>query len=115
MTDKDRKVVLALFWVTLLLLSALALFSYAGPPTMLVVRVEGTVVYRAPLEEARGTMEFSGPVGKSVVQVDGARVRMLWSDCPDKICMNMGWIASPGQVIVCLPNRVVVSLERDAR
>ncbi|MBQ8076016.1 MAG: NusG domain II-containing protein [Oscillospiraceae bacterium] len=31
--------------------------------------------------------------------------------CPDQICVDMGKIRYSGQSIVCLPNRVVVSIE----
>ena len=35
------------------------------------------------------------------------------ADCPDKDCVNQGWISRPGQMIVCLPNRLVIKIESD--
>ena len=32
------------------------------------------------------------------------------SDCHDKICINSGVLSRPGQIAVCLPNRVLVKL-----
>ena len=40
--------------------------------------------------------------------------RAAWMEdalCPDHICVDMGKIRYSGQSIVCLPNRVVVSIE----
>ena len=38
------------------------------------------------------------------------RVRVLRSDCPDKLCEHMGWSSSPAKPIICLPNRVTVAV-----
>ena len=60
------------------------------------------------------------PVGEgNVVQAEPGRVRMLSADCPDKLCVHMGWSDSAAKPIVCLPNGVTVVVtgaggERDA-
>ena len=60
------------------------------------------------------------PVGDgNIVQAEKGRVRMLSADCPDRLCVHMGWSDSPARPIVCLPNRVTVVItgtdgERDA-
>lgn len=38
------------------------------------------------------------------------RVRVAESDCPRKICMQEGWVGSPGQSIVCVPNRLIIEI-----
>ena len=35
------------------------------------------------------------------------------SDCPDKICINTGYISHPGQMAVCLPNRVAIRIRSE--
>ncbi|HRR92028.1 MAG TPA: NusG domain II-containing protein [bacterium] len=39
------------------------------------------------------------------------KVRILSSPCPDKLCVKQGYISESGQVIICLPNRVVIKIE----
>ncbi len=41
---------------------------------------------------------------------DGA-IRVLASDCPQQICVNGGWIRRPRQVIACVPNKTLVTIE----
>ena len=41
---------------------------------------------------------------------DGA-IRVLSSDCPQQICVNGGWIRRPRQVIACVPNKTLVTIE----
>ena len=45
-----------------------------------------------------------------VLTVAGFGIAFTSSDCPDKICVNSGVLSHPGQIAVCLPNRVVIML-----
>jgi hypothetical protein len=45
--------------------------------------------------------------GVQIAVQDGA-IGFVHSDCPDKICIHMGFLSTPGQSAVCLPNRVIV-------
>jgi hypothetical protein len=113
MTKRDRSIILLLLVFSAISFLCVRIWLGGSRPAVLVVKTDGIVAYRSPVTKAILITEYTGPVGKSVVEVDGDRVHMLSSDCPDKVCVNMGWIRSPGQVIVCLPNRVVISLEDD--
>ncbi len=42
------------------------------------------------------------------IEKDG--VYMKKADCPDRLCVHSGRITSPGESIVCLPNRVMVEI-----
>lgn len=51
--------------------------------------------------------------GTAYVEVKEGRVRVLEMPddlCPLHICSNTGWISRSGQVIVCMPNRMVISI-----
>lgn len=45
------------------------------------------------------------------IEVSPGMARVLHSDCPDKICVNTGWLTESGQTAVCMPNRVTVTME----
>ena len=54
----------------------------------------------------------SGPAGNNTIQVEPGRIRVSHADCPDQICVNMGWMTPESLMpIVCLPNRLVIELE----
>lgn len=44
------------------------------------------------------------------VEVKSGKVRIAEADCPDKICEKTGFISSPMQTIVCLPNKISVRI-----
>ena len=69
--------------------------------------LDGELVRTINLDTLTEPLEI--PVGGgNVVQAEKGRVRMLSADCPDKLCVHMGWTDSPAMPIVCLPNRVTV-------
>jgi len=49
--------------------------------------------------------------GKMLIEIKEGRIRAKESDCPRKICVNTGWIKTPGQVIACVPNKVLVEIK----
>jgi hypothetical protein len=70
------------------------------------ITVDGQVTETVPLSPD-GTLS---PAGRPevMISVRGGKVGFIRSDCPDKICVHTGFLSIPGQVAVCLPNRVVM-------
>ena len=56
------------------------------------------------------TFEVGGISG-AVFNVSERRIRVLHSDCPDKICVKTGFISKPGEVIICLPKKIAVRID----
>ena len=75
----------------------------------LVVTVNGTVAERLPLRTAKRSYSGNGYTVHLTLSESGARVD--WADCPTQDCVRTGSISRPGQSIVCLPARIVISLE----
>ena len=46
----------------------------------------------------------------NTVRAENGRICMISADCPDKICVNQGWIDNGVIPIVCLPNKVTVEI-----
>jgi hypothetical protein len=80
-----------------------------GQPARAEVEVSGTVV--ATLDLGRdGVSEVTGPLGVTRLEVRAGRVRVLSSPCPRQACRHGGWIGAAGEMLVCLPNEVVIRL-----
>ena len=45
-----------------------------------------------------------------MIEVSGGRVRVRDADCPDRLCVRMGWVSRDGESIVCLPHKLVVTV-----
>lgn len=46
----------------------------------------------------------------SVVEFNDGKVRIKDADCPDRICVKTGWVSKPGEMIVCIPYKVVIKV-----
>lgn len=79
-----------------------------------VVRVssENKTVYVLSLDEDR-TVLVRGPLGDNVIEIKSRKARIKDATCPDKLCTHHGWIDRGA--IICLPNRVVVTVGADKR
>lgn len=102
---------------------ALVLFSYWGfflayrenVPLTAVISVNGDIVVQLKLDESisQHFIKVPGPLGTSVVEVKPGAIRMKSSPCPEHYCMKTGWIDRPGQVVACIPNRVIIKISPD--
>ena len=72
-----------------------------------LVEVNGKPVYILPLDKNR-ILSVEGPVGNTTIEIKDHAVRITDSPCSNKLCIKQGWIHSGS--IVCLPNRVVVTV-----
>lgn len=43
-------------------------------------------------------------------EVKEGKIAVIHSDCPDKICINAGYMGKVGQTAVCLPNKTSVRI-----
>lgn len=59
------------------------------------------------------SLTIHGPLGDSVLEVRGGRVRFVASPCRGKQCVHSGWLSRVGDFAACLPNRVSVTLLGD--
>ncbi len=103
------------FFVSLIYIALFALFlvlslENIGEAGSAVIQSQG-VEYRYSLGESR-TLVFQGPVGTTVVEIDGnGHARFVSSDCRDQICVNRGELGHGGEWAACLPNRVILRLD----
>ena len=56
------------------------------------------------------TKTVTGPLGKTVIVVKDGTVRITDSPCPHHYCVRMGTLRNSGEIAVCVPNRVVVTV-----
>ena len=55
--------------------------------------------------------QVDGYNGKVVIETKKDSIRVKEEISPLHICSRQGWISSPYQVIVCLPNKIVIKIE----
>ena len=112
MKKGDVMIVFALLGISLLLGIAALLPPSADGTAYAVVRRDGIETARLPLD-TDATYVISDTDAHNIIEISRGKVRMTDADCPDGLCVRSGNISRSGQTIVCLPNRVSVSIEQD--
>jgi len=81
--------------------------------TMAVVRVDSKVVATVDLTSREPqTLHITGALGPLVIVADGkGSIRVTESTCLDHICVHTVPARSPGDQVICVPNRMVITIE----
>lgn len=74
------------------------------------VQIGGETVMELPLsQDARVVLGEGGHTNTLVIENGAARVEQ--ADCPDQVCVRQGAVRYNGESIVCLPHKLIVSIE----
>ncbi len=106
----DVIVIAAILVFSLILLLFTALTKKEG--AVVSVEVEGKTVAEYPID-VNGVFPLNG--GTNVLVIENGFAYLNYSSCPDHVCENTGKIRYVGETIVCLPNKVTVTIKGDFR
>ena len=102
----------------LLVLAVCAVWAWVqaqrrAPGTVANIYRDGVCVCSVDLSKVTEPYEFTltDASGENTVRAEPGRIRIVSADCPDKICVDTGWISDSTAPIVCLPHRLVIRLE----
>jgi hypothetical protein len=95
---------LALLSVILLIIPIVTAVKPKSPA--LLIQVDGKEYGTYPLTTDRD-IEIND---SNVCSIQDGKVKMISADCPDQICIQDSAIDETGGTIVCLPNKVVLSI-----
>ncbi len=72
------------------------------------IYVKGEYYTTLPLD--KNTVYSPAEVPNVKIEIKDGKVGFIESDCPDKVCINTGFLHTAGQTAVCLPNAVSVTV-----
>ena len=112
-----RKADIILFIVLICLGLALsAVFALSGdaPSNAHVVIKSGGELYATYPLSGDKTLRVPAPGdsdGYNIVEIKDGKVSVSEASCKNQICVKHGAISSEGESIICLPNRLIVTVE----
>lgn len=114
-TTGDKVLIVFILISAALIFAGFQVCGFGSDKTYAVIEVNGQPYQKISLGQDGPEFQVKVPgiLGESIVEIDKDKVRMLYSPCPDKDCERQGWVSRSGQMIVCLPNRVVIKIESD--
>ena len=104
----DIILIAAVLLIAAIALICLVLFRQEGQQA--AVYVDKNLYGKYPLSQDI-TVEINSANGKNILTISDGKASVTEATCPDHICVHHKAISSEGEQIVCLPNKVVVSIE----
>lgn len=105
-SDKFLILVLLLFGA---FMTAFIYLPQSGKHGVLEVRQNGSLLMTLPLDKSiNRTVTDNGH--KNQFSIQNGTVTMTSADCHDQTCVRTRGIDTPGQSIVCLPHRLVLTI-----
>lgn len=83
---------------------------------LIVIKVDNEVIKKIELTKKNEhniyPFQFKNNTGYLEIQNGKARMKEMSKEiCPKSICSETGWIAKSNQSIVCLPNKITVTIQ----
>ena len=95
-----------------LALAAFLLFRVnAKAGTEVVVYVNTQETARYPLDQDATHVIEGVSGGTNTLVIKNGTACITDADCPDKLCVNEGTISKKNESIVCLPHKIVITIE----
>jgi len=75
------------------------------PDQVEIITPNKTIVH--PLQK-NAIITVQGTISEVTIEIQNRQVRVIKSECPDKICVKTGWIKRWHEFILCAPNQVSI-------
>lgn len=79
-------------------------------PSKVEIYVDGDLKYIYPLQKEERDIFVDTVLGGVNVKLKDNMVRVTSSNSPKKINVKRGWISSPGEVIIGIPDRLLIKI-----
>jgi hypothetical protein len=112
MNKSDWKLVISLALVIIVSFALLFLVKNNNTPKKALVYYENELVLEIDLS-LKGEHEYhvSGYNGDILIKTNDNKIKVEEENSPNHICSKQGYIDSSYEVLVCLPNKVVIKIE----
>lgn len=108
---RNDKILLLVIAVVCLLYGAYVLLHTKEPGQQVEVLLDGIIYGTYDLKEPQEVL-ITGPAGQTnLLVIKDGYASVTDASCPDKLCVHQKRIQAKGEMIVCLPNKMVVQVK----
>lgn len=76
------------------------------------IQIDNEVYKQVDLPVSEETIiEIDNEHGHNIITINGMDVVMTYADCHDQVCIRQGTIKKVGNVIACLPSKLIVEIK----
>jgi len=110
MTFADKIVSIALLVVSVIAIAFQGLWTLGDETGMVRITVDGELYGQYDFSYEEKTIEIKTEYGENIVKINENSVWVEDASCKDKLDVKAGKIEKSGQMIVCLPNRLLIEI-----
>ncbi len=115
MNKSDIKLIIGILFIIATFLLFTNHVNNNGPKRAIVYYNNKELISIDLKDEVLKEYKVKGYNGDVILQTLSGKIRVSEETSPLHICSYQGWIDSPHEVIVCLPNKIVVKIEDNNR
>ena len=108
---RDAAIIIMILLTGIICFAGYKLFSPSGRTA--VITINGKTAEKLSLTESGGRDITLKEAEGIVIEINNGRIRVKSADCPDKICVNTGYISKVGEKIVCLPKKLIIEIKAE--
>lgn len=86
-------------------------YAGAAKGAKVQILVDGEVTQEYDLFSSQKVAIETENGGQNMLVIDNGECYLDDANCPDKLCVKQGVISKSGQSIICLPHKVVITIE----
>lgn len=110
---KNDLILIAIVIAAALLLWVINRPHDSGQGLVAVVTVDGEEYASLPLEKDSQLLIKNKDGGTNLLVIKDGEAYIAEANCSNQVCVNTGKINEEGELIVCLPHKVVVTIENN--
>lgn len=115
MGKRDKQILFGIAAVAVIMMGIFYFQSGRGEGRFAQIWIDGEKVMELDLlKEEDRVLDLSSYGVEVELQIQEHKIGFLSSDCPDHLCIGFGMIDHEPQSAVCMPNRVVVTIQNTA-
>lgn len=103
-------IILVLFTI-ISFFSTLLIFNKKYDEKYVEIQVDGKIYKKVNLDNHQEIINIKTKYGFNSIEISKGKVHMLDADCRDKLCVKDGYKSNVGEMIVCLPHKVVIQIK----
>ena len=113
MTKGDKILIVVVIIINVISLWLVKNVAFNHEDKYISVQVNGEEIKRITFDKniVGKQIPIKTEYGYNLIEIGDEKVRVIEADCPDKLDVKQGYISRVGEVIVCLPNKLVIEIK----
>ena len=98
--------------ITLLLVLSFVPLTFSTQTTAKTAVITiGNEIYKTIDLSVDGSFQIKTPKGENTVEIKNNSIAVISADCKDNICVKSGAISKHGEIIACLPHKLLIEIK----